>query len=242
MKSAWCIFLLQTIVLVTSLPIFVATTDFVVINDAENESGGQIFDAAVGTTVAQQILTDATQFIQDTFYGGDPSIPEKDVSSITLYVDDKSNPNPAYTVGADTMYEIHLSESYIASYTGDVAKEIEGILYHESTHAWQWNGQGQAPSGLIEGIADYIRLTANLAASTWGQPGEGSSWDEGYDVTAYFLQYCESLSSSFSFVEELNAKMATGWSETFFQDLLGQTVQQLWSSYKSKYSAPTPAS
>jgi hypothetical protein len=37
---------------------------------------------------------------------------------------------------------------------------VTGVLYHEVTHVWQWNGQGRANGGLIEGIADYVRLKA----------------------------------------------------------------------------------
>ena len=75
----------------------------------------------------------------------------------------------AYT----TNNEIHLSSGYVGDYSGDVKTEITGVLYHESTHVWQWNGNqnGQANGGLIEGIADYVRLKAGYASSSWGQPG-----------------------------------------------------------------------
>ncbi|WJZ83949.1 hypothetical protein VitviT2T_003587 [Vitis vinifera] len=61
------------------------------------------------------------------------------------------------------------------------------------THIWQWNGNGQAPGGLIEGIADFVRLKANYAPSHWVQPGQGDRWDQDYDVTARFLDNCNSL-------------------------------------------------
>ncbi|KAJ6777242.1 hypothetical protein OIU74_001270 [Salix koriyanagi] len=115
----------------------------------------------------------------------------------------------------------------------DVRREITGVLYHEMVHIWQWNGNGQAPGGLIEGIADFVRLKANYAPSHWVQAGQGDRWDQGYDVTAKFLDYCNGLRSGF--VAELNKKMKAGYSDQFFVDLLGKTVDQLWKDYKAKY-------
>lgn len=125
---------------------------------------------------------------------------------------------------------------YINGYTGDVKTEITGVLYHEMTHVWQWNGKGQGPSGLIEGIADFVRLKAGYAPSHWVRPGQGDRWDQGYDVTARFLDYCNGLSSGSSFVSELNKKMRDGYSQSFFQELLGKSVDTLWADYKASFN------
>ncbi|KAK3192914.1 hypothetical protein Dsin_024224 [Dipteronia sinensis] len=93
------------------------------------------------------------------------------------------------------------------------------------THIWQWNGNGKAPEGLIEGIADYVRLKANYSLSHWVKRGQGDGWDEGYDVTAGFLDYCNSLRNGF--LEELNKMMRSGYSNSYFVDLLGKNVDQL---------------
>ncbi|EFJ15428.1 hypothetical protein SELMODRAFT_422726 [Selaginella moellendorffii] len=37
------------------------------------------------------------------------------------------------------------------------------------------------------------------------------------------------------FVAELNKKLYDGWSESYFQDLTGKSVDQLWSDYKQKF-------
>ncbi|KAK4739953.1 hypothetical protein R3W88_003650 [Solanum pinnatisectum] len=125
------------------------------------------------------------------------------------------------------------AKTYIQSYSGNVKREITGVLYHENTHIWQWNGNGRAPGGLIEGIADYVRLKAGYAPSHWVKPGQGDRWDQGYDVTARFLDYCNSLKSGF--VAQLNKKMRTGYSNQYFVDLMGKTVEQLWRDYKAKF-------
>ena len=121
----------------------------------------------------------------------------------------------------------------IGRYSGDLKMAFSGILYDEMTHIWQWNGNGQAPGRLIEGIANFVRLKANYAPSHWVQPGQGDRWDQGYDVTARFLDYGNDLRNGF--VAELNKKMKDGYSAQFFVDLLGKSVDQLWSDYKAKY-------
>lgn len=200
--------------------------DFVVNNLAEGSDDGTIFDNEIGSNDAQQIMDAATQFIWQTF-AQQSSADRKNVQSVTLIVESMSG------VAWTSNDQIHLSAEYVANYQGDVKNEITGVLYHEMTHVWQWNGNGNAPSGLIEGIADYVRLTANLAPSTWPKPGSGNKWDDGYAVTAYFLQYCDTVTSGF--VAQMNSKMGDGWDVGFFSDITGKSVDELWSDYKAKY-------
>ncbi|EPS57342.1 hypothetical protein M569_17476, partial [Genlisea aurea] len=122
---------------------------------------------------------------------------------------------------------------YIGGYSGDVRTEFTGVIFHETTHIWQWNGNGQTPGGLIEGIADFVRLRAGYAPGHWVQPGQGNRWDQGYDVTARFLDYCNGLRNGF--VAELNAKMRGGYSDSYFVDLLGKLPDQLFRDYKASY-------
>ena len=148
---------------------------------------------------------------------------------VSLFIDDRDG------VAFTSNNEIHVSARYINGYSGNVKTEITGVLYHESTHIWQWNGNGQStPGGLIEGIADYVRLKAGYAPSHWVKPGQGDRWDQGYDVTARFLDYCNSLRNGF--VGELNKKLRNGYSANFFVELLGKNVDQLWKDYKAKYA------
>ncbi|OIW06868.1 hypothetical protein TanjilG_19517 [Lupinus angustifolius] len=200
--------------------------DYTVTNNALNTDGGVRFRDEIGEQYARQTLDSATQFIWGTFQQNNPDT-RKNVNTISLFVDDIDG--VAYTSND----QIHVSARYVKSYSGNVKTEITGVLYHEVTHVWQWNGNGQAPGGLIEGIADYVRLKANYAPSHWVKPGQGQKWDQGYDVTARFLDYCDSLKSGF--VAELNNKLRSGYDVQFFVQLLGKTVDQLWQDYKAKY-------
>lgn len=70
--------------------------------------------------------------------------------------------------------QIHLSANYIQGLSAERLKpEILGVLTHEMVHAWQHDGQGTLPGGLIEGIADWVRLEAGMAPPHWGaEPGK----------------------------------------------------------------------
>ncbi|KAJ0010781.1 hypothetical protein Pint_33835 [Pistacia integerrima] len=109
--------------------------------------------------------------------------------------------------------QVHVNDSYINNIRGDIKSDFNGVLYHEMTHIWQ-NGIGKVPGEVIE--------------------GGGDKWNHGYDVTARFFDYCDSLRNGF--VAELNKKMKDSYSDRFFVDLLGKTVEQLWSDYKAKYA------
>ena len=127
-------------------------------------------------------LSDSTYFVWDLFQQNTEQ-DRKDVQKVTLIIDNMDG------VAYATNDEIHFNANYIGNYSGDLRMEFTGIIFHEMTHIWQWNGDGQAPRGLTEGIADFVRLSADFAPSHWVQPGEGERWDQGYDVTARFLDY-----------------------------------------------------
>ncbi|CAJ2630495.1 TMV resistance protein N-like [Trifolium pratense] len=204
----------------------IQAVDYSVTNNALSTPGGVRFRDQLGAQYATQTLDSATQFIWKLFQQN-TAADRKTVQKVSLFVDDMDG--VAYT----SNNEIHLSARYVNSYSGDLKNEITGVLYHEMTHVWQWNGNGQANGGLIEGIADYVRLKANYAPSHWVKAGQGNKWDQGYDVTARFLDYCNGLRNGF--VAELNKLMRNGYSDQYFVQLLGKTVDQLWKDYKAKY-------
>ena len=203
-----------------------STLQYKATNKATGEPGGIRFDKEIGLNYSKQVLATASSFIWCTLGQASPQA-RKNVTVITLTVESMSG--IAYTIGN----EIHMSSDYIGNYTGDVRTEFTGIMYHETTHVWQWFGDGKAPSGLIEGIADYVRLKAGYAPANWVKPGEGRNWDQGYDVTARFLDYCNEKRNGF--VAELNAQVKSGYSDDCFKKLLGKSVDKLWKEYKAQY-------
>jgi hypothetical protein len=62
-----------------------------------------------------------------------------------------------------------------------IADAAKGVLCHELVHTLQHDAKGQCNGGLIEGIADFVRLKAGLAADHWSENAVGDKWDCGYE-------------------------------------------------------------
>lgn len=183
-----------------------------------------------------------------------PPIPP--IRSVTLVLDPMDG--VAYTSGIplDDMHkEIHLSLSYISHVasrpsqnpTDAIAKlkhELTGVIVHEMVHTVQNNGLGTAPGGLIEGVSDWIRLRAGLAAPHWKRPSrrdeiEGQyGWDAAYEKTAFFLEWLEGREGGEGLVVRMNGWLREGKYEGgdagdggFWKEVCGEGVDALWQGY-----------
>lgn len=170
-----------------------------------------------------------------------------DIHSITIYI--RPMEGVAYTTGnmIDPLAkEIHFSADYILDKSFE---ELSGVLIHELVHVWQRNGKGTAPGGFVEGLADYVRLTAGLGAAHWkkAKPGENQKWDAGYERTAWFLEYVEGLNAGW--LERVNRRLKDEeWGNWVWQEVGANGVDELWKAYVATYdgkprddSGPPPA-
>jgi hypothetical protein len=159
--------------------------------------------------------------------------------SITLIL--RSMGGVAYTTGIDLdddHKEIHLSIEYIDSISKTrKAEEILGVLTHEVVHCYQYNAHGTCPGGLIEGIADWVRLNSNLSPPHWKRETSGR-WDAGYQHTGYFLDYIEKRYGDGT-ISKMNNKLRTDRynEKVFWTELLGRPVEQLWGDYTEAVKA-----
>lgn len=141
----------------------------------------------------------------------------------------------AYTTGSDLdsdHKEIHFSLGYINGIAASRKKdEIMGVLTHEMVHCYQYNAFGTCPGGLTEGIADWVRLNADLSPPHWKKETSGN-WDAGYQHTGYFLQYLEER-FGVGTVRRMNEKLRIVRYEEkrFWTELIGRPVEQLWGDY-----------
>ena len=184
------------------------------------------------------ILNDAVSTVLRTLY---PQHSEKElippVRSVTLVL--RSMETLAYTTGTeldDDHKEIHFSLDYISKIASDPPHrqrdEITGVLLHEMVHVWQYWGSGTAPMGLTEGVADYVRLKADLSPPHWKRD-TSVSWDAGYQHTAYFLDWLEKqyrLGTVSRINEHLRREEYE--EEAFWKELFGKSVGTLWELYK----------
>jgi hypothetical protein len=189
---------------------------------------------------ADTALKTAVQTVVRTLYSSpsDPFTNCPDTRSISLILRDMDT--LAYTTGwalDDSHKEIHFSLRYIAGVDkGRKGHEILGVLTHEVVHCYQHNAHGTCPGGLIEGIADFVRLKADLGPPHWKKEWEGKKWDSGYQITAYFLEYLEGRYGEGT-VRRLNEALRKGKYEEkgFWTGLLGRTVQGLWDDYGTAF-------
>lgn len=164
--------------------------------------------------------------------------------SVTLILRDMDG--VAYTTGADIdndHKEIHLSLSYlnhVASQKPGYSPrtEILGVVCHELVHCFQWNARGTCNGGLIEGIADWVRLNAGFIPPHWKKEA-GKSWDTGYQNTGYFLDWIEKTRGTGS-VYIINQALCHKKydNDTFWKDLFDQSVDSLWKEYVESLKKP----
>lgn len=106
-------------------------------------------------------------------------------------------------------------------------------MCHELVHCFQWAAEGTCDGGLIEGIADWVRLRAGLAAGHWKQEADGE-WNKGYQHTGYFLEYLEQRFGPGT-VRSINACLREGKydeKKMFAQCCEGEKVEDLWEAYR----------
>ncbi|CAG7916623.1 unnamed protein product [Penicillium olsonii] len=184
-----------------------------------------------------------------------PSIPP--TRSVTVFLRDYSG--VAYTTGTeldDAHKEIHVSLPYVQHCTSgpgakdDPLHELVGVLTHELVHCYQHTAPPgsslRPPGGLIEGIADFVRLKAGLEPPHWKKPANAAErppkWDMGYQHTAYFLAWLEDVKVGKGIVGRLNDRLLrVGYvgedkhegkgAVGFWKGLLGAEVGELWEEY-----------
>ncbi|KAK2787400.1 hypothetical protein FQN53_005311 [Emmonsiellopsis sp. PD_33] len=173
-----------------------------------------------------------------------PTLPS--THAVTLIL--RTKPGVAYTIGNaqdNDLKEIHFSLTYIASVgktNSHPRDEITGVITHELVHCYQHTPSNDhtslpaAPGGLVEGIADFVRLSAGLDPPHWNKPrssGErGERWDAGYQVTAYFLEWIEKEKVGEGAVGRVNDRiLRTGYTADFWTGLFGVDVGKLWEEY-----------
>ncbi|KAK7686710.1 hypothetical protein QCA50_010310 [Cerrena zonata] len=142
----------------------------------------------------------------------------------------RSMPGVAHTTGSDINKEIHFSLDHIVNCAARAKDEIHGVLTHEVVHCYQYNGRGSAPGGLIEGIADFVRLRASFIPPHW-RPRPSEKWDAGYDSTAYFLSWLEEQHGT-GLIAALNLTLRDrSYEDAMWKEHTGKKVGKLWKRY-----------
>ncbi|CAG7848859.1 SubName: Full=Related to pathogenesis-related protein NtPRp27 {ECO:0000313/EMBL:CCA74993.1} [Serendipita indica DSM 11827] len=163
-----------------------------------------------------------------------PNTAPTNVRSVTLIL--REMDGIAYTTGSrldNDHKEIHFSLRHIAAIDVErIGDDIKGVLQHELVHCFQCSGHG-CPGGLIEGMADYVRLRRGFAPPYWKRSSEGK-WDSGYERTGYFLDWLDTtypVDGNGGCVRRLNESMKDVYDEHIWTKLTGHSVDSLWGKY-----------
>ncbi|KAL2023378.1 hypothetical protein VTK56DRAFT_2735 [Thermocarpiscus australiensis] len=202
------------------------------VSDLDHPGAAKFLSAVNASTVLHSAVNNVLRLLYRSPSDRHTTVPP--TRSVTLILRDMGG--VAYTTGTsldDDHKEIHFSLGYINSITptSRLKDEITGVITHEVVHCYQWNALGTCPGGLIEGVADWVRLNCNLGPPHWKRETEGD-WDRGYQHTAYFLQYLE-LRFGAGTTRRLNEKLRRHKysAESFWPELLGSSVEQLYADY-----------
>lgn len=145
---------------------------------------------------------------------------------VTLYFDPKMK-GVAHAAGG----RITISAEFVRGHREDF-----GMVVHELTHVVQSYPPG-GPGWLVEGIADYIRLTHfEPQAPKPKLDPDKASYKDAYKTTAMFLEWIENTHSK-GLVAKLNVALRQGtlgsgvYREAMFQEITGKTLDDLWKEF-----------
>lgn len=142
-------------------------------------------------------------------------------------------------VAATSGTTINISANYVRKATNDF-----GMVIHELVHVVQAYHHRGNPGWLVEGVADYVRLTKFEPAARRPRINpDRASYRDAYKTTAIFLEWAEKGSDK-DLVPKLNRAMREGkFSMDLFTQYTGKTVDQLWQEFveslRSKATAAT---
>ncbi|CAN4087316.1 unnamed protein product [Withania somnifera] len=130
-------------------------------------------------------------------------------------------------------FVIHISPSILKG--PNYKRNIFLTLQKGMARIWLWDGQGNAPSSLVNGMIEYITSLASSTESESVEPVklDRSCWKSKDTRTIVnFLNYCEGKREGF--VRRLNKKMKNGWHEKMLDDALGMPVWHLCETYNKE--------
>lgn len=105
---------------------------------------------------------------------------------------------------------------------------------------WLWDGKGNAPSNIVNGMIEYITSLASLSGHVMSESesvkSDKSCWkSKDTKIIVKLLNYCEGKKEGF--VRRLNKEMKNGWHEKIIDDVLGMPAWHLCETYYKRVSS-----
>lgn len=129
--------------------------------------------------------------------------------------------------------------------------ETRGVLYHELTHAYQFNPKGIGSYGTnkecwacIEGLADAVRAEAGLFEGGFRTRRPGGHWLDGYRTTGFFIQWLTTKDPDAIRKFHLTVRDMEKWSfDGAMKAIFGPDsgIEHLWNEYQTYLRSQQPA-
>jgi hypothetical protein len=145
---------------------------------------------------------------------------------------------------------INFSSNHIENFSGSSAEdaytELFGVLVHEGHHLFQASNTG--PGGMVEGMADYVRIRAELYGPN-RKPQKGGNWDSPYTTGGFFFSYLHGANKLHDIEysspdpqsgRALHARQMSNWNVSAFQEIFGKDVSELWNEYQGDIAFRDP--
>ncbi|KAI3457065.1 hypothetical protein Pfo_013728 [Paulownia fortunei] len=209
-----------------------------IVNESGNTFPGKRFQLFyVSNDEATRIVIKASKIVENFLYSDYDNPTKKPIRRIILKLADRNlTDNVIVDSGMDHEFVVNISPSIMEGTNFGHAMIL--AVRQGVARIWLWDGQGNAPRNLINGIVEYMtnNLGASFAVSSpdTAEPPESATacWKhEDSRVVAEFLNYCERRRPGF--IRRLNQAMKDGWDDGKLDGVLGLPVQNLCTTYES---------
>jgi hypothetical protein len=165
----------------------------------------------------------------ETFFKVYPPMVErfnKDAAKKVIFVVDPGYNGIAATGGGRIVY----NPEWFQKNPNDI-----DIVTHEVMHIVQNYGRNRIPGWVTEGIADYARYKYGLynKEANWSltELKEDHKFNSSYRITARFFTWLENHKNK-EIIDRLDSAAREGaYQDSFWKDLTGKTVEELWAEY-----------
>ncbi|XP_016465475.1 uncharacterized protein LOC107788313 [Nicotiana tabacum] len=215
-----------------------------IVNEADATFAKRRFDLFfVSNDEATRLVLKTSKFVENILYPTSDvdfgqSQNKKLVKHVILRLSSRNMTRPIIVESRDNNVEfvLHISPSIL--YSPNYKHAMSLALQKGMARIWLWNGQGNAPASLVNGMIEYIASLASSGRATSESESvepvtvERSCWKSKNSRTiAKFLNYCEGKREGF--VRRLNQAMKNGWHEKMIGDALGIPAWYLCETYNS---------
>ncbi|GFP87868.1 hypothetical protein PHJA_000930500 [Phtheirospermum japonicum] len=186
----------------------------------------------VSNDEATRITLKASQIIESFLYSdNDSPATKKPIGHMILKLAGRDLTDDVTVDSVADNFVLNISPSILEGANFDEAMIL--AIRKGVARVWLWDGQGNAPTNLINGIVEYIILMTDNVGGRWAvePPISATACWKHDDLrrVAGFLGYCERRRPGF--IRRLNGAMKDGWDDGILDGVLGRSVENMCTSY-----------